>query len=109
MVSFSKIICNPSKWGLKDSYTLLGSKHFINSFEKNNLSCILLENTNAVVKIGRRMCVTCLFGVHDLSLLSTKYVALRTNYNTETAQHKHTIQTKHNQHDKQLKSVGSTF
>jgi hypothetical protein len=62
MASFSKIICNPSKWGLKDGYTLLGSKHFIN-FIENHLSCILLENTNAVVKIGRRMCVTCLFGV----------------------------------------------
>jgi hypothetical protein len=43
------------------------------------------------------MYITCLFGVHDLSLISTKYVALRTNYNTEIAQHKHTIQTKHNQ------------
>jgi hypothetical protein len=43
------------------------------------------------------MCVTCLFGVHDLSLISTKYVALRTNYNIEIAQHKHIIQTKHNQ------------
>jgi hypothetical protein len=27
---------------------------------KNNLSCILLENTNAVVRIGRRLCITCL-------------------------------------------------
>jgi hypothetical protein len=43
------------------------------------------------------MCVTCLFKVHELSLLSTKYVALRTSYNIEIAQHKHTIQTKHNQ------------
>jgi hypothetical protein len=64
---------------------------------KNNLSCILLENTNAVLKIGRRMCVTCLFEVHDLSLLSTRYVALRTNYNTEITQHKHTIHSNHNQ------------
>jgi hypothetical protein len=55
------------------------------------------------------MCVTCLFGVHDLSLISTKHVALRTNYNTEIAQHKHTIQTKHNQTRQAIKSVGSTF
>jgi hypothetical protein len=59
MASLSRAICNPIKWGLKDGYTLLGSKYFINFFE-NNLSCILLKNTNAVVKIGRRMCVTCL-------------------------------------------------
>jgi hypothetical protein len=43
------------------------------------------------------MCATCLFEVHDLSLLSTKHVALYTSYNTEIAQHKHTIQFKHNQ------------
>jgi hypothetical protein len=43
------------------------------------------------------MYVTCLFEVHDLSLLSTRYVALSTNYNTEITQHKHTIQSKHNQ------------
>jgi hypothetical protein len=43
------------------------------------------------------MCVTCLFEDHDLSLLSTNHVALRTNYSTEIAQHKHTIQYKHNQ------------
>jgi hypothetical protein len=54
------------------------------------------------------MCVTCLFGVHDLSLFSTKLVALRTSYNTEIAQHKHTIQYKHNK-DKQMKSVGLTL
>jgi hypothetical protein len=29
------------------------------------------------------MCVTCLFEDHDLSLLSTKHVALHTNYNTK--------------------------
>jgi hypothetical protein len=43
------------------------------------------------------MCVTCLFEDHNLSLLSTKYIALRTSYNIEIAQHKHTIQYKHNQ------------
>jgi hypothetical protein len=43
------------------------------------------------------MCVTCLFGVHDLSLLSTKHAALCTSYNIVIAQHKHTIQSKHNQ------------
>jgi hypothetical protein len=42
------------------------------------------------------MCVTCLFEVHELSLLSTKYVALRTSYNIELTQHKHTIQLNHN-------------
>ena len=35
------------------------------------------------------MCVTCLFEDHDVSLLSTKHVALRTNYSTR----KHTINT----------------
>jgi hypothetical protein len=30
------------------------------------------------------------------SLLSTKHVTLRTNYNTKIAQHKHSIQYKHN-------------
>jgi hypothetical protein len=43
------------------------------------------------------MCVTCLFEDHDPSLLSTKHVALSTSYNTKIAQHKHTIQSKHNQ------------
>jgi hypothetical protein len=43
------------------------------------------------------MCVTCLFEDHDLSLLSTKHVALSTSYNTKIAQHKHTIQSKHSQ------------
>jgi hypothetical protein len=43
------------------------------------------------------MCVTCLFEVHDLSLLSTRYIALRTNHNIEITQYKHTIQSKHNQ------------
>jgi hypothetical protein len=43
------------------------------------------------------MCATCLFEDHDLSLLSTKHVALRINYNTELTQHKYTIQYKHNQ------------
>jgi hypothetical protein len=43
------------------------------------------------------MCVTCLFEVHELSLLSTKYVALHTNYNTKIEQYKHSIQYKHNQ------------
>jgi hypothetical protein len=38
------------------------------------------------------MCVTCLFEDHDVSLLSTKHVALRTNYSTEIAYHKHTKQ-----------------
>jgi hypothetical protein len=43
------------------------------------------------------MCVTCLFEVRGISLLSTKHVALRTNYNTEKkAQHKHTMQTQSN-------------
>ena len=39
------------------------------------------------------MCVTCLFEDHNLSLLSTKHVAPRTNYNIDITQHKHTIQT----------------
>jgi NMD protein affecting ribosome stability and mRNA decay len=43
------------------------------------------------------MCVTCLFEDHDLSLLSTKHVALCTNCNTKLTQRKHTIQSKHNQ------------
>jgi hypothetical protein len=33
------------------------------------------ENTNAYIKnVGGRMCVTCLFGVQTLSLLSTRHV-----------------------------------
>jgi hypothetical protein len=39
------------------------------------------------------MCVTCLFEVQALSLLSTKHVALRTSYSIEITQHKHTIQS----------------
>jgi hypothetical protein len=39
------------------------------------------------------MCVTCLFEDHDVSLLSTRHVALCTNYNTEIAYHKQSIQT----------------
>jgi hypothetical protein len=54
------------------------------------------ENTNAVVKVSRRMCVTCLFEEYDLSLFSTKHVALRTNYSTEITQHKHNIPNKTN-------------
>jgi hypothetical protein len=55
------------------------------------------KNTNAVVKVGRRMCGTWLFEDHDLSLLSTKHVALHSSYNVEITHHKHTIQYKHNQ------------
>jgi hypothetical protein len=33
----------------------------------------------------------------NFSLLSAKNVALRMNYNTKITQHKHTIQSKHNQ------------
>jgi hypothetical protein len=55
------------------------------------------------------MCVTCLFEDHDLSLLSTKHVALRTSYNTEITQHKHTMQSKHNQTRQTIESVGLTF
>jgi hypothetical protein len=42
------------------------------------------------------MCVTCLFEDLLVSLLSTKHVALRTNYSTEITYHKHTIQTQSN-------------
>jgi hypothetical protein len=43
------------------------------------------------------MCVTCLFEEYDLfTLLSTKHVALLTNYSTEITIHKHTIQTQSN-------------
>jgi hypothetical protein len=56
------------------------------------------------------MCVTCLFEDHDLSLLSTKHVALHTCYNIEIAQHKHTIPiaTKSNKTNN-WKKVGLTF
>jgi hypothetical protein len=43
------------------------------------------------------MCVTCLFGVRDFLLLSTKHADLRTSYNIVIAPHKHTIQSKQNQ------------
>jgi hypothetical protein len=46
--------------------------------------------------MGRDMCVTCLFEDHDISLLSTKLVALRINYSTEIAYHKQSIQTQSN-------------
>jgi hypothetical protein len=39
------------------------------------------------------MCVTCLFEDHDVPLLSTKHVALRTNYSMEITSHQHIIQT----------------
>jgi hypothetical protein len=42
------------------------------------------------------MCVTCLFEDHDVSLLSTKHVALRKNYSTEITYHKQSIQTQSN-------------
>jgi hypothetical protein len=48
------------------------------------------------------MCVTCLFEDLDASLLSTKHVVLRTNYSTEIAYHKQSIQTQST--NKQLKS-----
>jgi hypothetical protein len=43
------------------------------------------------------MCVTCLLKNTVALLLSTKHAALRTSYNIEITQHKHTIQSKHNQ------------
>jgi hypothetical protein len=50
------------------------------------------------------------FGVHDLSLLSTKHVALRTNYNIEIAQHKHTIPIRTSTSKaNNWKTVGSIF
>jgi hypothetical protein len=55
------------------------------------------ENTNAVVKVGRRYVCHLPLEDHNLSLLSTRYVALRSNYNTEITQHKYTIKSKHNQ------------
>jgi hypothetical protein len=58
---------------------------------KINLSCILLENTNTVVKRWVEECVSLAFLKFTIfPLLSTKYVALRTNYNIELTQHKHT-------------------
>jgi hypothetical protein len=48
------------------------------------------------------MCVTCLFEDHDLSLLSTKHVALRTNYNIDITQHKHTTQSNKTTNEKCL-------
>jgi hypothetical protein len=46
------------------------------------------------------------FEDHDVLFLSTKLVALRTNYSTEITYHKQSIQ--HNQTNKQLKWVGLT-
>jgi hypothetical protein len=43
------------------------------------------------------------------SLLSTKHVALRTNYNTEIAQHKQPYNPNIIKQDKQLRRVCSTF
>jgi hypothetical protein len=48
--------------------------------------------------------------VHDLSLLSTKHVALRTSYNIEITPHKHTIPiaTKSSKTNN-IERVGSSF
>jgi hypothetical protein len=77
-------------WGLKDSYTLLGSKHFIKQL---NIPPTMhtTENTNAVVKIGRSMCVNCHFGVQTLSLLSTRYILSFQSIAIGVTQHKHTV------------------
>jgi hypothetical protein len=50
-----------------------------------------------VKKMGKGTCVSlAFFEDHDVSLLSTKHVALRTNYSIEITSHKHTIQTQPN-------------
>jgi hypothetical protein len=50
------------------------------------------ENTNAYIKkVGGRMCVTCLFGVQTLSLLSTRHVLSFQSIAIGVTQHKHTI------------------
>jgi hypothetical protein len=50
------------------------------------------ENTNAYnKKIGGRMCVTCLFEVQALSLLSTIHALSVQSIAIEVTQHKHTI------------------
>jgi hypothetical protein len=49
------------------------------------------ENTNAIVKIGRSMCVTFLFGVQTLSLLSTRHVLSFQSIATGVTQHKHIV------------------
>jgi hypothetical protein len=56
-----------------------------------------IEITNAYSKMGKGTCVSlAFFEDHDVPLLSTKHVALRTNYSTEIAHHKQTIQTQSN-------------
>jgi hypothetical protein len=89
MASFSIVVCNPNKWGLRDRYTLLGAKHFINFFE-NLISCKVTKTLMHIVKIGRSMCVTCLFEVQNLSLLSTRYVLSFQSIAMGVTQHKHT-------------------
>jgi hypothetical protein len=49
------------------------------------------KNTNAVVKIGRSICVTYLFGVQTLSLLSTRHVLSFQSIAIGVTQHKHTV------------------
>jgi hypothetical protein len=50
------------------------------------------ENTNAYIKmVGGRMCVTCLFGVQTLSLLSTRHVLSFQSIAIEVTQHKHNV------------------
>jgi hypothetical protein len=41
--------------------------------------------------MGRSMCVTCLFGVQTLSLLSTRHVLAFQSIAIGVTQHKHTI------------------
>jgi hypothetical protein len=90
MASFSIVVCNPNKWGLRDSYTLLGAKHIINFFE-NPISCMVMKTLMHIIKIGRSMCVTCLFEVQTLSLLSTRHVLSFKSIAIGVTQHKHTI------------------
>jgi hypothetical protein len=96
MASFSIVVCNPNKWGLRDSYTLLGAKHFIIHFEKS-ISCIVLKSLMHIIKIGRSMCVTCLFGVQTLSLLSTRHVLFFQSIAVEVHNINTLVQDKQNQ------------
>jgi hypothetical protein len=49
MASFSIVVRNPNKWGLRDSCTLLGAKNFIN-FSENLISCIILKTLMHIIK-----------------------------------------------------------
>jgi hypothetical protein len=108
MASFSIVVCNPNKWGLRDSYTLLGAKHFINFFE-NLISCMVMKTLMHVIKIGRSMCVTCLLKLKPFLFSQQNVWLSKPIYNIEIHHVNTPRQKQQIKQDKQLKRIGLTF